>query len=745
MDINNYELKLEKENLNYVLNEIANQMKEKSDMMGNFRNGIAAENKNMWEESSHAPSSLIEIVQNMQFVNELKVKTRNYDFYKKVYEKLEKMYNSAYFGRIDFKEDGEEQVEKIYIGISGLTTEEYDFLVYDWRAPISNMFYDFEVGRSSYNCPKCNVEGYISLKRQYRIFKNDIEYMFDSSLKIDDEILQQILSKNADDKMRNIVTTIQREQNKAIRDDNYKYLIVQGPAGSGKTSIALHRIAYLLYKYRDKITSDNIMIFSPNEIFNDYISNVLPELGEENIKQITFKDFMDKTLKIDLKTEDLYDEIEYLMGGRSEKNYGARVESIKYKTSKEFINTLKDYAACIEKNDIEFEDIIYRNNIIVTKEELSELLYKDYINLPLVKRILKIKDRIYYLLEDYRKKRVEEIKEVLKDNPEYFSDNAIKVEAIRIEKEEFQCTNEIIEKITSIDILRIYKKLFNKDDLHIKDFLGCNLKEMMDITLENIEYGNLFYEDCIGLMYLKFLFGEIEQNTEIKHVVIDEAQDYTKMQLELLKSLFPNSSFTILGDKNQRINYHFNGLNSEEFKEVFSSDQCGVMSLSKSYRSTKEITEFSRSILKGIDFGEYVDRKGEKPSILRLNKNNFISKLLDHINRYKEKGFKTIGIICKDRNESLRLYKLLRKHMDIKLIQKDDEKYDIGSVILPIYLAKGLEFDGVLVMNVDKNNYSLEEERQLLYVACTRALHELSLFYFEEPSNLIEAEVFMDI
>lgn len=738
MDINNYELKLEKENLNYVLKEITNQMKEKSDMMGNFRNGIAAENKNMWEESSHAPSSLIEIVQNMQFVNELKVKTRNYDFYKKVYEKLEKMYNSAYFGRIDFKEDGEEQVEKIYIGISGLTTEEYDFLVYDWRAPISNMFYDFEIGRSSYNCPKCNVEGYISLKRQYRIFKDNIEYMFDSSLKIDDEILQQILSKNADDKMRNIVTTIQREQNKAIRDDSYKYLIVQGPAGSGKTSIALHRIAYLLYKYRDKITSDNIMIFSPNEIFNDYISNVLPELGEENIKQITFKDFMDKTLKIDLKTEDLYDEIEYLMGGRSEKNYGARVESIKYKTSKEFINTLKDYATCIEKNDIEFEDIIYRNNIIVTKEELSELLYKDYINLPLVKRLLKIKDRIYYLLEDHRKRRVEEIKEVLKDNPEYFSDNAIKVEAIRIEKEEFQCTNEIIERITSIDILRIYKKLFNKDDLHIKDFYGCNLREMMDITLENIECGNLFYEDCIGLMYLKFLFGEIEQNTEIKHVVIDEAQDYTKMQLELLKNLFPNSSFTILGDKNQRINYYFNGLNSEEFKEVFSSDQCGVMSLSKSYRSTKEITEFSRSILKGIDFGDYVDRKGEKPSILRLNKNNFISKLLDHINRYKEKGFKTIGIICKDRNESLRLYKLLRKHMDIKLIQKDDEKYDIGSVILPIYLAKGLEFDGVLVMNVDKNNYSLEEERQLLYVACTRALHELSLFYFEEPSNLIE-------
>ncbi len=293
-----FEWKLEKEWLQAVLQEVLKQYNEKHDLKEKFKKDAIETQRELWDDvgSVSIANGLEQVVDFIGFINTMKIQKRSHEFTKKLEEKYERMLLSPYFGRMDFIENGEEKDKKYYIGISNLINDNYDFLVYDWRAPVSNMFYDYEIGEANYKCPEGRVNGKLTLKRQYKINNGKIKYMFDSNLKIDDEVLQDILGKSTDSKMNAIVTTIQREQNKVIRNEEYKNLIVQGPAGSGKTSVALHRIAYLLYKHRDKISPKNIVIFSPNDIFNDYISNVLPQLGEDNMCQTTFKEYMHKAL-----------------------------------------------------------------------------------------------------------------------------------------------------------------------------------------------------------------------------------------------------------------------------------------------------------------------------------------------------------------------------------------------------------------------------------------------------------------
>lgn len=307
----------------------------------------------MWENvgAVSVENGLQHIVDFMQFINTMKVQKRSHEFERKLIDKYENMLLSPYFARMDFQEDGEETAEKYYIGISNLINGDFDFLIYDWRAPVSSMFYDYEIGEAYYKCPDGIINGKISMKRQYKIHDGEIEYMFDSNIKIDDEVLQDILSKSSDNKMKAIVTTIQREQNKAIRNEKYKNLIVQGPAGSGKTSVALHRIAYLLYKHRDTITAKNIVIFSPNNIFNDYISNVLPQLGEDNMLQTTFKEYMHDVLKDIAGKEDYCEVMENIFGDESEQAYPIRVKSLRFKSSVEFVKLLRGYTEYLETMD----------------------------------------------------------------------------------------------------------------------------------------------------------------------------------------------------------------------------------------------------------------------------------------------------------------------------------------------------------------------------------------------------------
>jgi DNA helicase-2/ATP-dependent DNA helicase PcrA len=733
MSINSFEWNKENEWLQVVLKEAQRQFDEMANYKDRFRKDALETQRELWDEvgSLSITNGLEQVVSFMVFIDRMKYQKRNHEITRKLQDKYERILQSPYFGRIDFLENGEEKAEKYYVGISNLINEDFDFLVYDWRAPASSMFYDYEIGKAGYKCPEGAINGEITLKRQYNINKGSLQYMFDSNLKIDDEILQEILGKSTDTKMKAIVTTIQREQNRVIRNEEYKNLIVQGPAGSGKTSIALHRIAYLLYKHREKITPQNIVIFSPNQIFNDYISNVLPLLGEDNMLQTTFKDYMHKALGSDFAKEDYSDLMEYILVAKDWQDYEKRIKNIKYKSSLEFVEVLKQYAAEVEKADRGFMDILFKDKLIVSSKQLEELFYKDYVKLPLKRRLDKIRERLLFLLEPYEKERIKESYEKLWNTGDYIDEIEVsEISRARVQGE-LKGIYEEIERITHFDLIDIYKRLFDKLD-----------SEMRDYTLKSLEAKLLNYEDQPPLLYLKGALGDLPKTSDIKYVIIDEAQDYTPLQYEIFYQLFNHASITMLGDLNQSINPFMNVGDYSNIAHIFPQNNTCIINLSKSYRSTMEITRFSRSILKQEVEAEYVERSGEEPIVLEFpDEESIKERILNDIGRYKEKGYKSIGIITRTAKEAQEVFGFLKDKVEVKAITKDEDEYINGTLVIPSYLAKGLEFDVVLVYNAGEENYCSEEERLLFYTACTRALHRLSVYYTGNPTPLINGNI----
>ncbi|AUM98199.1 helicase [Clostridium botulinum] len=743
-----FEWKLEKEWLQEVIQEARKQYNEKHDLKEKFKKDAIETQRELWNDvgSVSIANGLDQVVDFVGFINTMKIQKRSHEFTKKLEEKYERMLLSPYFGRMDFIENGEEKAEKYYIGISNLINDNYDFLVYDWRAPVSSMFYDYEIGEANYKCPEGRVNGKLTLKRQYKINNGEIKYMFDSNLKIDDEVLQDILGKSTDSKMNAIVTTIQREQNKVIRNEEYKNLIVQGPAGSGKTSVALHRIAYLLYKHRDKISPQNIVIFSPNGIFNDYISNVLPQLGEDNMCQTTFKEYMHKALGNGLIKENYSEMMEYILVSKKDGVYEKRINNIKFKSSMEFMDILKAYVGYLEKMDRNFTDITFRGDLIISSKDIEELFFKDYVKLPLKRRLQKIRRRILFLMEPYEKHWVKEESEELKNSGNYIDNVEIMERSINIVKDEIKDIYHEINRMTDFDLVDVYKKLFENLEFFLKksnnEYYEKNIDEIKNYTLEILRIGKLNYEDQPPLLYLKGALGDLPKTSEIKYVIIDEAQDYTPLQYEIFSQLFNHANMTILGDLHQSINPFMNVGDYSNISNVFPKDNTCIINLTKSYRSTMEITEFSRRILNKKITDQWVERSGDKPLVLGFpNEEAIKERLLKDIKIYKEKGYKSIGIITRTIKEAQEVHSFLKDKIHVKAIMKDDDEYVSDTLVIPAYLAKGLEFDVVLIYNAGDENYSCEEERLLLYTACTRALHLLCIYYSGKVTSLLAGSI----
>jgi Superfamily I DNA and RNA helicases len=745
MKNNDFEWKLEREWLQEVLKEAQKQLDEKRNFREKFKSDAIEVQRELWENvgSVSVNNGLEQIVDFMQSINTMKIQKRTHEFTRKLEQKYERVLLSPYFARMDFIEKGEERAEKCYIGISNLINDNFDFLIYDWRAPISSMFYDYEIGQAEFKCPEGIVEGELTLKRQYKINNGEIEYMFDSNLKIDDEVLQDILSKSTDTKMKGIVTTIQREQNKVIRNEEYRNLIVQGPAGSGKTSVALHRIAYLLYKHRDKITPKNIVIFSPNDIFNEYISDVLPELGEDNMCQTTFKEYMHKALGGGLNKENYSEMMEYILASKKESDYQIRINNIKFKSSMGYIDILKSYVTFMEKEDTNFKNIKFRGDLIISSQDLDELFFKDYINLPRKRRLQKIRERILFLLKPYEEQRIEEVAGELKDSDSYLDKAEIIEHSTAMVKNELKEIYHEINRMTKFDLMGIYKKLFENLEFFLKDsnieFNEKKISEIRRYTLEKIKVHRLNYEDQIALLYLKGAMGDLPKTSEIKYVIIDEAQDYSPLQYEIFYQLFNHANMTILGDLNQSINPFMNVGDYKNISHIFAEDNTCIINLTKSYRSTMEITKLSRRLLdKGLE-AQCVERSGEEPLLLGFSNEKAIKeRLLEDIKIYNEKNYKSIGIITKTAKEANEVYNFLKDKTNVRSIIKDDDEYVSGILVIPAYLAKGLEFDVVIIYNAGDENYSCEEERLLLYTACTRALHVLRVYYSGNITPLLK-------
>ncbi|OSB19225.1 helicase [Clostridium sporogenes] len=745
MSINKSEWIVEMKWLENVLREVKRQLEEKRDFKDNFKKDAIETQRELWKNvgAVSVENGLQHVVDFMQFINTMKIQKRSHEFERKLVDKYENMISSPYFARMDFKEDGIENVEKCYIGISNLVNEDFDFIIYDWRAPISSMFYDYEIGNAYYKCPDGIINGKISMKRQYKINNGKIDYMFDSNIKIDDEVLQDILGKSSDNKMKAIVTTIQREQNKAIRNEKYKNLIVQGPAGSGKTSVALHRIAYLLYKHRDIITAKNIVIFSPNNIFNDYISNVLPQLGEDNMLQTTFKEYMHKVLEeIDSK-EDYSEMMENIFGDKSERSYDIRIKSLKFKSSVDFAKLLKVYIEHLKKMSRDFRDITLGEETIISALEIQELFYKDYESLPLKRRLEKLRRRLLYLIEPYKKRLVDKtVKEMEESNEELDENEIVKVSKSLVDREIKAIINKVEEK-TKFDLMDCYKSFYEKLEGLLKmaniKYDNESIREIKRYTLENLRAKKINYEDQIALLFIKGAVGDIPKTEEVKYVIIDEAQDYAPLQYEIFNQLFNKANKTILGDISQSINPYMNVGSYNNVVNILKSEDTSTISLTKSYRSTMEITKFSRKILNKEINDEYVKRSGDWPSLTGfLDEKDINKRIVEEVKVYKCDGHNSIGIITKNIDEAQRVYNYLRGRINAKMIVSEDDDYVNDILVIPVYLAKGLEFDVVIIYNASDLRYKDEEDRLLLYTACTRALHVLDIFYLGNVSPLLK-------
>lgn len=591
-------------------------------------------------------------------------------------QKLFRIQNKPYFGNIIFK--SKEGVDNIYIGITHVE-DDLEYLVHDWRSPICSIFYDYETGPASYEAPEGVINGSIERKRQYTIEDGRLIHIFDNSINIDDELLQEVLATESSDKMKNIVNTIQQEQNKVIRDVTHDNLIVQGIAGSGKTSVALHRIAFLLYKI-SYLNSENILIFSPNKIFSEYISNVLPELGENNTMQTTMHDFLLNYLKEYKQVESFTSFVE-----RYYKYQNSDNDLIKYKQSDGILEDMENYIEDIE-NSMMFVNDIFNRDFVYTKEELNNML-KRYSHFPLFKSIEFISEKICDrdFLGKLSKKKM-----IIK----------LLYGALNIDR----------------DYKSIYKGFYRSQ--------YCKYNNIDDNIINKFtDKKEISYEDACLLVYLKSLLDGFDYNTSIKEIVIDEAQDYTKMQYILLSKLFRNAKYTILGDVNQTINPYYKYESLEVLKEIF--DNSAYIELTKTYRSSSEIIEYTNKIL-DLNYVSAIRRYNNYKVIERREDNNLKKLLLQDLNDLK-KISKSIAIITKNDYETDKIYKLLNNDISIVKINSANDKYDRSLIVIPSYLSKGLEFDSVIIYN-DLNNRYTENEKNLFYVSCTRSQHRLIVY-----------------
>lgn len=694
------EIQIEKEKLDEVMSIINEEIEKVLEHRKNFLDQLLQYRKKFIEEYRDDEDRVIEYFDHERFMSE--------EAFNSMDKKLKKLNNlkiSPYFGRIDFREE-QYGIENLYIGRFGLVREgDYTPVVVDWRSPVASLFYEGKLGNSKYRVGTEEVEVNILKRIQYIIKNSKFMGMFNSEVDIKDEILQMVLSSNSKEKLQDIVRTIQKEQDEIIRTTPYTTVIVDGVAGSGKTTIALHRIAYLLYNYR-KSLEDKVLILGPNEIFMEYISEVLPTLGETAVKQSTFKEFALSIL--DLEEECIMPYSTYMeLIFNKDKDFISRVC---YKTSKEYIKDLDVYLEKLSEEFCTCKDIYLMDHKVISIDEMQELFKVYYKNMPLfrrnkkIKRIIieKLKDRRDNLVRDINKK-YESIKQSLTPDQLLLEENNLdykrKIE-IRDVIQNLIIVKRSLDFLDGEDTKQLYKK-FNKDNV-------------------------LTIDDLAPMLYLKYNLEGYKYKDEIKHVVIDEAQDFSELQFMVIKLITKPSAMTILGDGNQRITPTIDKISLKNLKNIYDFKDIQNFKLDTSYRSTREIMEYANkflddnSIIPLVRSGEPVEEKTIKEfsSLIELVK--------DRIYRAKEKEYDTVGIICETLEQCKEVYNNLKDKVNIKLIDREECIYKGGVVILPAYFAKGLEFDNVIAIFNDR----FKNEKYIRYVMSTRALHKLNVINY---------------
>ncbi len=603
----------------------------------------------------------------------------------KIRNQLNKLLDSPYFARIDFREASRETPAPFYIGRFAFGHDN-ELLISDWRSPVASMFYDCEVGSAGYDAPAGRISGELTRKRQFKIKNGEMEYVLESSVGVQDDILQRELSHTSNEKMKSIIATIQKEQNLIIRNEKAGTLLIQGVAGSGKTSIALHRIAYLLYRFKDKLSAENMTILSPNKVFGDYISNVFPELGEDPIDEMSFAEIAGAQLKDVIKFEPDKDPFET--------DDPKWAERIRFKSTLNFLKIMDEYLARMPETIFEPSD--YTFDRFSVHSEWIQSRFTAYHRHPVKRRLQMIADDILDRFE----------LENLMGGP-LPKDRTI--------------SKSLTAMLKTKNTLALYKDFYKR--MNIADKFVMPAKE----TLE--------WSDVYPFLYFHAAFEGLPESKIVRHLVIDEMQDYTPVQYAVINILFKCQK-TILGDFGQFINpHHLHTL--EDLQKLY--EDAELVELNKSYRSTYEIITFAKRI-QNVTSLEAAPRHGAAPDLIYCrNGEEELGRIKEKIDLFLDSENVTLGIIMKTNGAAKALYEVLSRNYEAQLISPESETFVNGISITSIQMSKGLEFDAVIIPAVNNDNYSSEYDRRLLYIACTRAMHQLSLTYTGELTRLIGA------
>ena len=595
--------------------------------------------------------------------------------------KLLKLGQSPYFGRIDFIPQGQEKLP-VYIGVYSFMDEQRRSLIYDWRAPVSSLFYDFELGEASFTTPSGVMKGTIDLKRQYKIRDGRLEFMLENDVNIHDDVLQRELAKSSDDKLKNIVATIQRDQNAVIRNETAQVMVIQGVAGSGKTSIALHRIAFLLYRYRETIAAKDVLIISPNKVFADYISNVLPELGEEHIPELGMEELAADLLDHRYSFQTFFEQVSALLDNHDQ----AFIERIRFKSSFEFLSQLNQYLIHVENNYFTVKELRVGNTIVPLPFLLAK--FKTFHRVPLLKRFALVAEEVRAYVRDATRRKLtgQENSTIGEAIPRMFKFHQV------------------------LDLYRDFYRWLDKPGLF-----------RIDHRL------HLEYADVFPLIYLRLRLEGISTYDQVKHLLVDEMQDYTPVQYAVLSRLFQCRK-TILGDISQTVN-PYSASSAETIERVF--PQADVVKLYRSYRSTVEITAFAQRITPNPHIIP-LERHGQEPAVTRYaSKDEELQAIRQLLVAFFGSGSHSLGIICKTLQQAEQVHQALEAP-GIYLLTDESTTFKEGVIITTAHLAKGLEFDEVIVPFVSARNYQTAVDKSMLYVACTRAMHQLTLTHTDD-------------
>ncbi|ULL19813.1 DNA helicase UvrD [Paenibacillus sp. H1-7] len=643
-----------------------------------------------------------------------------------------------YFGRLDFQETGHSAPSPLYIGKVGVEKDPtLELMVVDWRAPVASLFYSFTGGTDavSYDSPEGTVEGLVYLKRNLVIRKQILQRVVDTydrsedSMAVTDEFLLYRLGENKDNKLRDIVSTIQAEQDAIIRAVKNSALIIQGVAGSGKTTVALHRLAFLLYQYRDQVKAERMIILAPNRMFLDYISGVLPELGVGHIQQTTFTDWALELLENEVKPADPAERLRYWFQTGPKRPAMDDTAPGRIKGSIAYMQWLDKALLLYEQTAVPDADYMPWQGAKLSSATIRKWYDVENKHEPLMKR----RDRVIARIKRWQEMELEKVWEVhLKKD---------------YKKKASQKLRDYTKHWTAYTPYTFYKELFAADSKasYLSDELrGAWPDEMMAATQAHLKKKIVQPEDLAPLLYIRAKFHGIHGDLTFDHTVIDEAQDFSPFQVALLNMHTRNQSFTILGDLSQGIHAYQGIRDWNEFSRLFEEDKSSYFQLNRSYRSTMEIIYFANEVLsRGLDnpaaLAVPVFRSGDPVHVRQVKETELISRLQTEIRRLQSDDIATVAVLARTEARCEALHKqLTQAGMKANLIAAGQQHYEGGVSIVPSFMAKGLEFDAVIVADADEATYeATPQDAKLLYVSCTRALHSLQLWYNDAPSPLL--------